>query len=160
MASSVQATGDDADYLKRVSLSLRKQLSKPVVKVSSNPIFDAGGGGDIFQVCHQSPHESTGTSQVKNQLIYHAVCCIHVLMETRPEMSTVPCTLLIKCHQPSPRPPTTNARHPWILVAQARPPPPHKVFHRTQPSRSLRAARDLRYRSPPLVSPITSQTNS
>jgi hypothetical protein len=48
MENAVPAAGEEADYLKRVSLSLRKQLSRPVVKVSSNPIYDAGD--DVSQV--------------------------------------------------------------------------------------------------------------
>ena len=53
MASSTQGTaasGEEADYLKRVSSSLRKQLSKPVVKVSVNPVYNGEQQDDVAQV--------------------------------------------------------------------------------------------------------------
>ena len=47
------SAGPEDDYLKRVSLSLRKQLSKPVAKVATNPIYDRAQ--DTYQVRHHTP---------------------------------------------------------------------------------------------------------
>ena len=52
MSDQGAAQDVDPDFLKRVSQSLRKQLSKPVVKVQFNPTFNgvAVDGDDVSHV--------------------------------------------------------------------------------------------------------------